>query len=169
MPLAALEAVLDPDSDAAVRACWAALDEAGLPSQAQHKGATNAPHVTLVSAPAIGSAHLTVATAILVPTLPIELAVSGWAVFGDGSRYTLALLCAAPTAVVSAVEVLARAAGDPRAGAWVPHVTVARRVGADQLERAIGVVDGASLRPSALRLSGIRHWDPASGKASPVG
>ncbi|MGA8046593.1 MAG: 2'-5' RNA ligase family protein, partial [Dermatophilaceae bacterium] len=141
MPLAALEAVLDRESDDAVRACWAALDEAGLPSQAQHRGETNAPHVTLVSAPVLGSAHLAVATTLLTPSLPVGLAVAGWVVFGEGSGYTLALLGAAPAALVSAVEVLGQAVGDPRAGGWVPHVTVARRIGAGQLERAMAVVD----------------------------
>ena len=44
-----VELVLDAALDAAVRAEWAALSAAGLPSQADHTGATNAPHVTLVS------------------------------------------------------------------------------------------------------------------------
>lgn len=169
MPLAALEAVLDRESDDDVRACWSALDEAGLPSQARHPGATNAPHVTLVSAPVLGAAHLAVATTLLTPNLPVELAVAGWVVFGEGSRYTLALLGAAPAAVASAVEVLGRAVGDPRAGAWVPHVTVARRVGPSELERAMAVVDGAGLRPGRVRLTQVRHWDPVSRTVSGVG
>ena len=162
MPLAALEAVLDPESDAAARACWAALDAAGLPSQAQHRGEANAPHVTLVSAPVIGAPHVTVARTLLGPNLPAGMTVAGWVVFGEGSRYTLALLGAGPAALVSAVDVLGRAVGDPRAGAWVPHVTVARRMGAGQLEQAMAVVDAAGLRPDRLVLSGVRHWDPAT-------
>ena len=169
MPLAALEAVLDPESDAAVRACWAALDEAGLPSQAQHRGETNAPHVTLVSAPAIGAPHVAVARTLLGPNLPVGFSVAGWALFGEGSHYTLALLGAAPAALVSAVDVLGRAVGDPRAGGWVPHVTVAHRIGAGQLERAMAVVDGAGLRPQRLVLSGVRRWDPASRTVADLG
>ncbi|KAB7745380.1 hypothetical protein GA707_05465 [Nostocoides sp. F2B08] len=160
MALAALEAVLDPESDAAVRACWAALDEAGLPSQAQHRGETNAPHVTLVSAPVVGAPHLAVARTLLAPNLPVGMTVAGWVLFGEGSQYTLALLGAAPAALVSAVDVLGRAVEDPRAGAWVPHVTVARRLEARQLERAVDVVDRAGLRPERLVLAGVRHWDP---------
>jgi len=34
-----------------VRASWAALREAGLPSQLDHRGASNAVHLTVVSAP----------------------------------------------------------------------------------------------------------------------
>lgn len=162
MPLAALEAVLDPESDAAVRACWAALDEAGLPSQAQHRGATNAPHVTLVSAPVIGAPHVAVATTLLAPNLPAGMTVAGWVLFGEDSRYTLALLGAAPAALVSAVDVLGRAVGDPREGAWVPHVTVARHIGAEQIEQAMEVLDAAGLRPERLVLSGVRHWDPGT-------
>ena len=162
MALAALEAVLDPESDSAVRACWSALEEAGLPSQAQHRGETNAPHVTLVSAPVIGVAHVAVARALVAPKLPVEMAIAGWVLFGEGRHYTLALLGSVPASLVSVVEVLAGAVGDPRTGAWVPHVTVARRIGAGQFERAMEVLDGAGLRPEGLVLAGLRHWDPGT-------
>ena len=42
-----VELLLDPTTDAAVRAEWQRLAEAGLPSQARHHGGTNAPHITL--------------------------------------------------------------------------------------------------------------------------
>lgn len=169
MPLAALEAVLDPESDAAVRACWSALAEAGLPSQAQHRGETNAPHVTLVSAPVIGAPHVAVARTMLGPNLPAELTVAGWVLFGESPHYTLALLGAAPAALVSAVDVLARAVGDPRAGAWVPHATVTRRIDTGRLEHAMEVLDGAGLRPRTLVLTGVRHWDPATRTVADIG
>ena len=169
MAFAALEAVLDPTSDAEVRACWAALDEAGLPSQAQHRGETNAPHVTLVGASMISAAHVAVARTLLAPNLPAEMATAGWVLFGTGRRYTLALLGSVQASLVSAVEVLAGAVGAPRAGAWVPHVTVATRIGAGQFEQAMEVLDGAGLRPERLVLNGIRHWDPVTRTVVPLG
>ncbi len=45
MALHSVEALLDATTDTAVRKEWAALAEAGLPSQAAHRGPTNAPHV----------------------------------------------------------------------------------------------------------------------------
>ncbi|RFA19866.1 2'-5' RNA ligase family protein [Subtercola boreus] len=40
----------DADTDAAIRAEWAALLDAGLPSQARHASASNAPHFTVLAA-----------------------------------------------------------------------------------------------------------------------
>lgn len=42
-----LELRLDDAGDSAVRAEWAALQAAGLPSQADHTGESNAPHITV--------------------------------------------------------------------------------------------------------------------------
>ena len=50
--LHALELLPDDDGEAAVRADWQALRDAGLPSQLDHAGETNTPHVTVVAVPA---------------------------------------------------------------------------------------------------------------------
>ena len=68
--LHALELVPDDAGRAAVRALWDALREAGLPSQADHTGASNQPHVTVVEAAALaghapGDADLVAANAEL--------------------------------------------------------------------------------------------------------
>ncbi|MFK9307191.1 hypothetical protein ACJEJT_24100, partial [Escherichia coli] len=49
-----LELVLDEAADAEIRREWTLLDEAGLPSQAQHTGASNRPHITLLVRTALG-------------------------------------------------------------------------------------------------------------------
>ena len=50
----AIELLPDAAGCEAVRRDWQALRDAGLPSQLDHRGATNSPHVTAVAAPALG-------------------------------------------------------------------------------------------------------------------
>ncbi|MDF2443191.1 MAG: hypothetical protein JWR01_1394 [Subtercola sp.] len=50
------ELLLDPATDARFRAEWDTLLAAGLPSQARHTGASNAPHITLLAARAVDAA-----------------------------------------------------------------------------------------------------------------
>ena len=45
-----VELLFDQSTDAAIRRQWAALADAGLPSQANHPSPTNRPHVTLTVA-----------------------------------------------------------------------------------------------------------------------
>ena len=168
MPLAAIEALLDDSSDAQVRRLWEALDAAGLPSQTRHTGATNAPHLTLVSAPLIDGGHVDLAGARLGPLLPIQVRVTGLALLGDGPRHALALLCAVPSPVLAAVEELARAVGDPRAGAWVPHLTLGRRLTGAQVGRALEVLGEQRIPLERLVLDRVRRWDPATRSVTTV-
>ena len=52
----ALELLPDDAGVDVVRRDWQALRDAGLPSQLDHRGATNTPHLTAVAAPALGPA-----------------------------------------------------------------------------------------------------------------
>lgn len=162
MPLAAIEALLDEASDALVRDPWAALDDVGLPSQSRHRGATNAPHLTLVSAPRIDEIVLGSAADLLAPLLPLSVEVGGYAVVGATPRHALAVLCSVPASLVASVEELARAVVDPRSGAWVPHVTLGRRLTATQVGRALEVLGEQRIRPDRLTLDRMRHWDPTT-------
>ena len=49
----AIELLPDDAGCDVVRRDWQALRDAGLPSQLDHRGATNSPHVTVVAAPAL--------------------------------------------------------------------------------------------------------------------
>lgn len=163
MALHAIELILDPASDAAVRRLWVLLAEAGLPSQAAHTGATNAPHVTLVSAPLIGADTEAVAERAFAPLLPVEAPLSGLLTFGT-RRPTLALGVDVPVPMRAARDLVAATLADPAglsdpSGPWVAHVTLARRFTPAQHDAALGVLSGAT-RLSSVRLAGLRRWDP---------
>ena len=46
---------------------------------------------------------------------------------------------------------------------WVPHVTLARRLEASDVPRALEVLAGVDA-DLELRLGGLRHWDPDAGE-----
>lgn len=100
-----IELLPDQTGDAAVRRDWKCLSEAGLPSQADHQGSTNAPHVTAIAVPAISGENEALAVELLGPLLPIEGALSGMAIFGQ-SHQVLARLVEVPDEVVAAVLAL---------------------------------------------------------------
>ncbi|WP_409484145.1 hypothetical protein [Arsenicicoccus dermatophilus] len=156
MPLHSLELVLTPVDDARVRADWEALARVG-PSQAQHRGATNAPHATVLSTPGIAAAQEQLAAAAWGPALPARVRVVGLVALGRGP-FTLAWLLSPDASVVAAAQRCRREVGDAFDGAWLPHVTLARRVPAPALPAAVEVM---AARPCAeLTIAGLRRWDP---------
>lgn len=135
-----IELVLDDQLDAAVRGEWRMLSEAGLPSQADHRGASNRPHVTVSTADALpldGPVDL----------LPLPITVGSLVLFGAGTRRTLARL------VLPTSELLALRDGP----GWTPHVTLARRLPVEDIPTALAALDGrGDLHGEAV---GLRHWD----------
>src|SRR6478609_7648979 len=87
--LHAIELLPDDAGRDAVRRDWQALRDAGLPSQLDHRGATNAPHVTVVSAAGLPADVVARAAALLEPLLPVRARVSGLLLLG-GTRLTVA-------------------------------------------------------------------------------
>jgi hypothetical protein len=160
-----VELLFDADTDAALRREWAALAEAGLPSQAGNRSGTNRPHVTLTVADRI-DAVADDALQALAGRLPLPCVIGARLVFGAG-RFTLARLIM-PSAQLLALQadvhtrclphlsptVLAHA--EP--GQWTPHTTLGRRFGADDIGAAL-----AALRHSsgdlAAQFTGLRRWD----------
>jgi 2'-5' RNA ligase len=155
-----IELLLDEQSEAAVRDEWQALATAGLPSLAAHTAASNRPHITLLVREQL---------AVFDPTALAERPAFGVRLgapllFGSGDRRVLA------RSVVPSAELLAlhddvhRSAGpgDDAAhtapGAWTPHVTLARRVRLQDLERALALV-GGEITGTARAL---RRWDAAT-------
>jgi len=169
-----IELVLAGAADRAVRDDWAALQQAGLPSQARHTGASNRPHLTLAltaSAPAPVRARL----AAIADVLPLPTTVGSLIVFGRrrpseagrASRpaFILSRLVVPDRAVLTLQERVVAALDDPvdrhgtfGAGAWTPHVTLGRRMTADQVAAALTVLGAADVPGTFGR---TRLWDMA--------
>lgn len=158
-----VEVVLDDDLDAAVRAQWVHLQEAGLDSQGRIRAATNRPHVTLFVAQAIPS-ELDDAIHDAVGPLPVPVRIGGVVVFGS-RRVTLAR-AVVPSAELLALhtrvfEVLRGCPGIPehiRPGDWTPHVTLARRVPARDLGRAVLTAETRHAGDAGAAIA-VRRWD----------
>ena len=158
MPDHALELSFDDASAGAVVAQWEALRAAGVPSQADHRSMTNAPHLTVAAAEGIDPAVVPVAADLVRPLLPTVVHVRGLLLLG-GPRVTIAHL-------VEPDDALARVAAEVRARVphlrhpvWTPHVTLARRVPRRLLPTALEVL-GVTEGPRRLTCDRLRWWDP---------
>lgn len=159
-----IELVLDPDSDAAVRAAWDALTAADLPSLG--RSGTNDPHVTLAAGPT-----LPVPTGFAVP-VPGSIVLGGVLLFDAGpGRHVLARAVVVDRPLATFHEGVH--AGAPDAldtslpGRWSPHVTFARRLRDEDLPRALAALAAAPL-PTSLTVAGVRHWDGETKTVTPV-
>lgn len=159
-----LELLLDDALDAGVRAQWALLIEAGLPSQGRHPGESNAPHVTLAVAGKVPSG-IEDALQPLAARVPVDIRLGGLLCFGrrDGRQ-----ILVRPVVVTGALlELQAQAAGlfaglpgtDPLLGPgrWTPHVTLGRGFRPGQVGAAIEAL--GYLPESAGRAVAVRRWD----------
>ena len=161
MPDFALELSFDAASEAAVVAQWEALRAAGLPSQAEHRSMTNAPHLTLVAAQELAPELADVATAAI--PLPSTLLVRGLVLFGARARVTVAHLVEPDSTLASAAAGLRERVPGLRHPVWTPHVTLARRVPRTRLAELLEVLDEHPA-PTTLTCSKLRWWNPVTGE-----
>ncbi|NPC96723.1 2'-5' RNA ligase family protein [Nocardioides sp. zg-DK7169] len=168
MPDHALELSFEPASAAAVVAQWEALKAAGLPSQADHRSMTNAPHVTLAAAVVgIEDEAVRVAREAVGPLLPARMGLRGLVLIGRGARVTVAHLVEPDHALAAAVARIRALVPTLRHPVWTPHVTVARRVPRRLLPEALEVLQ-ASEGPRELVCDRLRWWDPELGTIEDV-
>ena len=160
--LHAFELVPDAAGREAVLGDWHALRDAGLPSQLDHRGATNTPHVTVLAAPQLTSDAR--AAELLGPLLPVRARVSGLLLLG-GARLTVARALDVDDAVVAAVLDLRRGVADLQHRGWLPHVTLARRVPRASAASVLDVLGWADVE---LVLTELRRWDPEQGTVTTV-
>lgn len=160
MPAHSLDLVLSPASDDLIRSRWAALHGAGLPSLATHRGASNAPHITALSAPSMPEHVLARAREVFSALLPCSVDIPGLLVVGHGP-FVLAESVIVPPGVTEAVRELERIAAEsrPPARPWVPHLTLGKRLTASQVGRALEVLADVPA-PRAVEIAGLRRWDP---------
>ncbi|MFC5492780.1 2'-5' RNA ligase family protein [Nocardioides caricicola] len=154
--LHALELVPDDAGQDAVRRDWQRLRDAGLPSQLDHDAPTNAPHVTVVSAPYLPDEALDVAHARLGALLPIRARAAGLLVLG-GSRVTIARAVDIDDDVVRRALAVRVQVPDRQHVGWLPHVTLARRVDRSLVQQ---VLDAVGHEDVVLTLTELRRWDP---------
>ena len=147
-----------------MRASWSALRDAGLPSQLDHRGETNAVHVTVVSAPTIPDPAVAAARELLGPLLPVPARLSGLLLLG-GRRVTVARAVDVDDDALRAVlAVRALMPGRWHPG-WLPHVTLARGVPRERVQEAVDVLGWDDV---VLSLAQLRRWDPATGTVTAV-
>lgn len=162
--LHALELVPDDDGQELVRRDWQALRDAGLPSQLDHTSPTNAPHVTIVSAPELPDAAIDVAHTRLGALLPVRARAAGLLLLG-GERVTIARALDLADDVVRRVLAVRAQVPDRQHRTWLPHVTLARRVDRADAQRAVDALGYADVE---LVLTGVRRWDPDRGRVTTV-
>lgn len=135
-----IELTFDEESDAAVRAEWARLADADLPSLASHTAPSNSPHATLAA-----GADLAFLKPMDWGALPLEVEFGGILLFPAAKgRFVLARSLAVTGALLALHRTLHEAVGGAvdrtLPGRWSPHVTLARRLSPDQVAGALRVL-----------------------------
>ncbi len=158
--VASVELLLDPATDTDVRRQWDALIAAGLPSAGRHTGASNRPHVTLaVAATVPPDRESLIVAAAGGSRLPLPLSLGGLVVFGRGP-FVLARQVVVTAELLDLQTDITKAvgAGLPHStpGSWTPHITLASRLTAADLGRAVELTVGTVVSASAV---GVRRWD----------
>lgn len=160
----AVELTFDRSTEDRVLAEWAVLQDAGLPSLADHTGATNRPHVTLHVRDALaasGEGRLDE----LVRRLPLPVRVGGVVLFHARRRWVVSRQLVVDRALLDLHDAVTSAVGGGGSpltlpGRWVPHVTLARGVRDEQLPAVLGLLaDAPAYAGLGLRL---RRWDQAT-------
>jgi 2'-5' RNA ligase len=155
-----VELTLDAAADAAVRAQWRRLEDAGLPSQARHRSPSNRPHITLAALPAIDPGCEPALGDACAAALPLRIGLGAVAVFGS-DPYVLVRVVVPNRALLDLHARVAQLVGTP-AGTnlspdrWTPHVTLARRIPGRHLDTALALVGAGDL---AARAVAVRRWD----------
>ncbi|HEX5728098.1 2'-5' RNA ligase family protein [Microbacterium sp.] len=162
--MVSIELLLDPDTEASVRADWDGLAAAGLSSLAAHRSASNRPHVTLLVRTALEAVSFTEAADLL----PLPILLGAPIVFRHGDRAVLARQVIPSEQLLRLHRVVhsAAPAGEDAAhtvpGEWTPHVTLARRLPLARLSDALLLL-GPAHRGTGVAL---RRWDSASATVS---
>jgi len=164
--IVSIELLLDPETEARVRADWERLAEAGLSSMASHHAASNRPHVTLLVRPALDDIRFFDALA----QLPLPVVLGAPIVFAHGTRGVLARQVVMSPELLRLHSSVHAEAGPGRdaphtaPGDWTPHVTLARRLRQEDLSRALSLL-GPEVLGSGVAL---RRWDSRTATVTPL-
>jgi len=158
-----LEAVFDEHAEARIRQEWAELEARGLPNQGRHRGLSNRPHVTLAVATTMG-AELEAPLREAIGDLPLSIEVGELTCFGRGPFVLVRLVELTPDllarqSAIAAVVGVRNLAPLLRPEVWTPHITLGRRLGADQAEKATNWLESRDLATGSVAVTGVRRWD----------
>ena len=159
-----VELLLDDAAEAEIRAQWDRLGDAGLPTARRTEPSPHhVPHVTLWAGGRLAAA----AEERLPPLfadLDLELVIGGLLLFGPRrAEYVLVRQVMVSTGLARLQQRVAEVCGSGyggqfRDGRWSPHITLARRVGTDQVGRALRALAPAPAElPVTVRQA--RRWD----------
>lgn len=172
-----IELLFDERTEAAIRASWVALADAGLPSLADHRGASNRPHVTVAVLEAGG---------LDADIDAVRVVFAGWALTragfaavvgapllfgGSTGRWVVARQIVPSRPLLTLHSAVHRALGDvgvvlhTRPDRWTPHVTLASRMPGERLGDALAVLPAGTL---PCRFVGARLWDSATRTVTPL-
>jgi hypothetical protein len=164
-----IELLFDGDTETAINRIWDDLAAADLPGRAP----AGRPHVTLAVAERIAPD----VDALLRPVaqrLPLACIVGAPLLFGSSNAVLARLIV--PSAELLALHAEVHRTCGPYLvpgplpnslpGQWTAHVTVARRVGGPQLERAFRLAG----EPSEIHgtVAGLRRWDGTARVEHPI-
>ncbi|MCZ4521879.1 2'-5' RNA ligase family protein [Rhodococcus ruber] len=163
------ELLLDSGLDAAVRREWAALSDAGLPSQNRHRGESNRPHITVAVA---ASMPVAVDDGVAVRFDPFDVRLGGLVVFG-GRTITLARLVVSTSELLDLHARMHEAVGEDSLehlapGRWTPHVTLARRLTSEEAGSAVRLLS-TSIEDLVGSAVALRRWDGEAKRAWRIG
>ncbi|MDN5767070.1 MAG: 2'-5' RNA ligase family protein [Humibacillus sp.] len=175
-PRQSVEGVFDEATDAEVRRRWAVLADAGLPSQASHRGQSNSPHLTLSVAecvPADVEQGLVDLAGDPGAGLPLACRLGPLVLLG-GRRLVVAHLVvpSEPLLRLQAAVAALMAGGEGVSdlvlpGRWTPHVTLARGVDRGRLG---GVLDALGrLDELEGAITSLRRWNPVERRVWALG
>ncbi|WP_214407703.1 2'-5' RNA ligase family protein [Pseudonocardia lacus] len=155
-----VELLLDDELDGRVRAVWALLADAGLPSLAEHRHPTNRPHLTLAAADALPPDGWLAAA---LGGLPLALRLDG-ALSVGGSRGSL-VWAVVPSRALLQVQAAVSEVVRPRSpwmrpDLWTPHVTLMPRATPAQRAEAVRLL--ADLPAAEGGLVAARSYDEAT-------
>lgn len=162
-----IELLLDPDTEACVRADWERLAAAGHSSLAAHTAPSNRPHITLLARPSLPLDDFARAATLL----PLPVAIGAPVLFPHGDRAVLARSVVLDDRLLAVYDAV-RASVPPGDDAphtdpesWTPHVTLARRLRLASVDDALALL-GPERAGSAVAL---RRWDSSTRTVTTLG
>jgi 2'-5' RNA ligase len=159
-----VELLLDAVADTEIRAQWDRLGDAGLPTARRTEPSPHhAPHVTLWAGDRL-DATTDAALPPVFAGLDLQLMLGGLLLFGPRrDAYVLVRQVMVSTTLVTlqqrVVDICGSGYGGQfRDGHWSPHITLARRVGSDQIGAALRTLAGSPAELTAT-VREARRWD----------